>query len=203
MKAASRWCRAAVSARRAISASRSPAACRIWRRRSSASGVCWPWRRGGKDRLRRDGLAAPRGPAGRTPSRLRRVRHLRRISRLEMALAVYVHAPALAWGFWVETSGQICSAHAARDSPAPARGRGRVPGRLSRSLTWSLFFIRPELTRTGSVGARGAAARDQSRGLRCPAPASPAPAPQGSLTNSQSPHRRIRALSRFLRTVPR
>src|SRR6185437_2684334 len=118
---------------------------------------------------------APRGPAGCPAPRLRRLRHLRRVPRLEMA-ARRLGAPARArLGILGGELGPDLPPHPARDSLAPSRRRGRLSGRLSQSLRGPA----PLSARThaaGPMGARGDPAGAQSHRLRRPAQEIPAPA---------------------------
>ena len=145
-KAASRSCRVPASARRATSASPSPAACRHSRRRSSASGACWPagarWRR------------APEGirdaMAWRILADLLVVLHLAFAAFVvfggflawKWRWAIFAHLPALAWGFWVETSGQICPLTPLENHCAISPARPDTRAAFS-STTCSRSSIRP------------------------------------------------------------
>src|SRR6185437_12954394 len=150
-------------------------------------------RLGGQEGLRRrrsrvpqapDGLEDPGGSHRRPPLRLRCVRCLWRLSRVEVAPGGIRPPRSPRLGLLGGDLGADLPAHPARDPSAPARGRGRLSGRLPRALPRAApLSTRPHAG--GSVGARGAAARDQYRRLRRPAPPTPAPAPEGSLTNSR------------------
>ena len=95
---------------------------------------------------------------------------------------IFVHAPALAWGFWVETSGQICPLTPLENHLRRLAGEAGYQGGFLDSLRGhSSLSTRSHAG--GSVGARGAAAHAQCRRLRRPAP--PGPAPPGSLTISR------------------
>src|SRR2546421_12703529 len=73
-----------------------------------------------------DDLVAPRRCPGRPPLRLHRVRRLRRISRVAMALARRPASPCARLGLLGRGLAQHLSADPAREPLSPARRRGGV-----------------------------------------------------------------------------
>ena len=92
---------------------------------------------------------------------------------------IFAHVPALAWGFWVETSGQIFSPLTPLENHFRhlAGEAGYQGGFLDHYLVPILYP--PGLTRRGPVGARGAPARDHDLSPTAPC-FSPSAAPRAA-----------------------
>jgi hypothetical protein len=61
---------------------------------------------------------------------------------------IYIHAPALAWGFWVETSGQICPLTPLEIHLRQLAGESGYPGgfldHYAVSLLYPAWLTRPD-----------------------------------------------------------
>src|SRR5205807_1680449 len=143
-------------------------------------------------RFAADDLVAPRRCPGRPPLRLHRVRRLRRISRVAMALARRPASPCARLGLLGRGLAQHLSADPAREPLSPARRRGGIHRRVPRALPCGRALpARPHLAY--SVAARRVAAATERRGLR------PSGRPDAVRTSASSltifsPVPRIRAL---------
>src|SRR5207237_6426746 len=116
-------------------------------------------------RFAADDLVAPRRCPGPRPLRLHRVRRLRGISRVAMALARRPAPPCARLGLLGRGLAQHLSADPARESLSPARRRGGIHRRVPRALPGGRALpARSHLAY--SVAARRPAGATERRGLR-------------------------------------